>query len=321
MEFDIAVGQSPGSCQGRCGSNLDNSQSCQCNSHCKQFNDCCNDYDILCGGGDDGGTGSGGDVTALMEDLWASDVDRFAESEYELNYQSQTNDNDRVDRANSRLFTSLNEARFSRATYRTFILLLDNYNINVGQADDISATEWDEIENFLDEILATSVMQKAFTFLHTYGYVPKDPVEWRDILKEMWFNLYPRSSSKPVLDSSGFEHVLVGEEKSTSIGGFHNWIQFYLEEKAGRLDYTGWVSQALPRTVGSQFKWNGKWKGLGSFLVGVSPEFDVAIYTVCAILKPNSVCSFTLDGRAVSIQSYNIGHKSGIQLATAYVRA
>ncbi|XP_055958840.1 uridylate-specific endoribonuclease-like [Patella vulgata] len=153
------------------------------------------------------------------------------------------------------------------------------------------------------------------------GYIPQNQVEWRDILKEMWFNLYPRSNSNPVLDSSGFEHVLVGEEKSTSIGGFHNWIQFYLEEKAGRLDYTGWVSQALPRTVGSQFKWNGKWKGLGSFMVGVSPEFDVAVYSVCAIIKPNSICSFTLDGRAVSIQSYDIAHKSGIQLATAYVRS
>ena len=32
-------------------------------------------------------------------------------------------------------------------------------------------------------------------------------------------------------DSSGFEHVFVGEEKDGVIVGLHNWIQLYLEEK------------------------------------------------------------------------------------------
>lgn len=65
----------------------------------------------------------------------------------------------------------------------------------------------------------------------------------------LWFNLYPRSSSKPnVLDSCGFEHVIVGElSSSTSVGGFHNWIQFYREEKAGRLNYYGYVRRVLVR--------------------------------------------------------------------------
>ena len=67
---------------------------------------------------------------------------------------------------------------------------------------------------------------------------------FRETLTELWFNLYSRSSSGPAGgDSSGFEHVFVGEEKSTTISGFHNWIQFYLEEKAGRLDYKGYVSK------------------------------------------------------------------------------
>ncbi len=44
------------------------------------------------------------------------------------------------------------------------------------------------------------------------------------------------------MDSSGFEHVFVGETRGKdSVLGFHNWIQFYLQEKAGNVDYQGYI--------------------------------------------------------------------------------
>lgn len=46
------------------------------------------------------------------------------------------------------------------------------------------------------------------------------------------------------MDSSGFEHVFVGETKTGSeIIGFHNWLQFYLQEKHGHLDYKGYKAR------------------------------------------------------------------------------
>lgn len=63
----------------------------------------------------------------------------------------------------------------------------------------------------------------------TLGHVT-DATSYREVIKELWFNLYARSSSGPI-NSSGFEHVLVGEISSSKVSGFHNWIQFYLEEK------------------------------------------------------------------------------------------
>lgn len=84
-------------------------------------------------------------------------------------------------------------------------------------------------------------------------------------LKMMWFGLYSRNNNKQ--DSSGFEHIFagsdrilaiaadifvpfftlwllrntlvntVGEVKGGKVSGFHNWIQFYLLEKRGQLNY------------------------------------------------------------------------------------
>lgn len=45
-------------------------------------------------------------------------------------------------------------------------------------------------------------------------------------------------------DSSGFEHVFVGETKfGREIMGLHNWVQFYLQEKQDLLDYKGYKAR------------------------------------------------------------------------------
>ena len=54
-----------------------------------------------------------------------------------------------------------------------------------------------------------------------------------------------------VCDSSGFEHVFVGETRGDSeVIGFHNWIQFYLQEKAGHVDYQGYILGTKVRATG-----------------------------------------------------------------------
>ena len=57
-----------------------------------------------------------------------------------------------------------------------------------------------------------------------------------------------RTRGSRALDSSAFEHVFVGETRGAKdVIGFHNWIQFYLQEKAGNVDYQGYI---LGRKVG-----------------------------------------------------------------------
>ena len=33
----------------------------------------------------------------------------------------------------------------------------------------------------------------------------------------------------------------MGETRGGEVLGFHNWIQFYLQEKAGNVDYQGYI--------------------------------------------------------------------------------
>lgn len=86
-------------------------------------------------------------------------------------------------------------------------------------------------------------MRKAHQYLVAKGKSSRNEKTFKDQLYDLWFKLYRRTRGARVLDSSGFEHVFVGEVKrgSREIIGFHNWIQFYLQEKAGNVDYQGYI--------------------------------------------------------------------------------
>ena len=72
-------------------------------------------------------------------------------------------------------------------------------------------------------------------------------------IEEIWFDQYPRALDSNIPDSSGFEHVFVGEIEGTKVRGMQNWVQFYMLEQAGTINYHGYfksdeVSQKLMPT-------------------------------------------------------------------------
>jgi len=228
-------------------------------------------------------------------------------------------------------FFSVDEERWGdikkRPTYATFIRLLDNYNALVGGEEKISNTtllptdknDLKEIDDFLDAIMETKPMKYCQQYLlenqpddvsrippgsDGKRVIPTDPGEFKEMLKKMWFQGYDRTAPEDVkegdfIDSSGFEHVFVGELKSSSIGGMHNWIQMYLQQEAGRLDVYGYNADFSAKTIDEddrlmnlKFRWKGpkdsegpedvyyRWKLKGSVLLGTSPEFEMALYTL-----------------------------------------
>lgn len=229
------------------------------------------------------------------------------------------------DAATDPLFTWVDSKVWQRPTYKTFVALLDNYDAEVGKEEHLSNAERHEITSFLDTILQTAPMQ----FCHKYcraknpDTVPASLSGFRSLLFKIWFELYRRSRGGR-LDSSGFEHVFVGEVKDGDVSGFHNWIQFYLEEKRGRVDYRGYIK---PRSRGDahadendylltlQFSWEGVEKFVGTSFIGVSPSFEMALYTLCFLIgEENNVITlntgtdvFDLDIRCYRMARDKIG--------------
>lgn len=240
------------------------------------------------------------DVNGAVQHLWNLDVNRLTPGDdYVLNVQKGKKPFWKEDSARDPLFTSVDSAVWKRPTYNAFYQLLDNYVSSTGEAERVTSAEKREVQEFLKVIMETPPMQ----FCHRYcrekkpGDVPESKSGFAKMLQTIWFDLYRREGA---LDSSGFEHVFVGEVKNGDVSGFHNWIQFYLEEKKGDLDYRGYIK---PRGSGQaqyddddyiltlQFSWKGVEKFVGTSFIGVSPEFEMALYTMCFLVgeKENPV--------------------------------
>lgn len=297
------------SCKGRCGESYNSQNQCHCNSKCTLYNNCCSDYVDLCGGGG-GSVITDAEIKAISEGLYALDFNKASPSELIIDPQalvpsSQTSS--QTDLSSKPLYHYLDEDTvFSRPTYAALLALLDNYQRMTGQTEDFNAQQLNEQDTFLRETMSnTELGRELFAFLYTKGvYISEE--EFIQDLKMMWFGLYSRNNNK--LDSSGFEHTFAGEIKGGKVSGFHNWIQFYLLEKRRELNYYShsfngpWIS--YPDVLGLQFKWDGYYKQVGSAVIGCSPEFDFAMYSLCYITRPGKQCRLSLGGKELIIQTY-----------------
>lgn len=93
--------------------------------------------------------------------------------------------------------------------------------------------------------------------LHTICIrAPSDYPEAKDLksaLKSLWFENYSRARGKK--DTSGFEHVFVGEYKR-GVSGLHNWLRLYTMEKNGEADYKGFIlKRSMVRLYVSSRSW------------------------------------------------------------------
>lgn len=221
------------------------------------------------------------------------------------------------DMAEGCLFSWVNEDIFRRPTISRFCSLLDNYNPHEGYKEVVTSEEKQEQAAFLEEISRTAPIKYLYKYLSSKGTVSGSFQEFKAMMSTLWFDLYNRGGACG--SSSAFEHVFVGEIKQDQeVSGFHNWLQFYLEEAKGAVDYQGFI---LPRRRGQfpdsetqvltvQFEWNGVLKSVSSTLIGVSPEFEIALYTLCFFYggEDNHI---ELGPYPVNIKCYRFGNKIG----------
>lgn len=231
------------------------------------------------------------DLSKACNKLWELDFNRLVPGkDYEIDCGEGKKPWQEGDMAQNSLFSWVSEDVFRRPTYARFCDLLDNYNPNQRSSEVVTSEEKHEEMAFVEEISRTAPIKYLHKYLVAKGLVPYHYEGFKKKMKSLWFELFDRSGTYDC--SSGFEHVFVGEVKqrqTKEVSGFHNWIAFYLEEAKGRIDYRGYI---FPRRRGQipasetqlltiQFTWSGVLKSLSSTLIGVSPEFEIALYTLC----------------------------------------
>ncbi|KAM4044447.1 LOW QUALITY PROTEIN: uridylate-specific endoribonuclease D-like [Anomaloglossus baeobatrachus] len=255
------------------------------------------------------------EIQNLSKQLYFDDVNRAGYKDIILNLQYNASSSETgtgTDYSSQKLFTYVNEDKlFTRPTFARLISLLDNYVKNTGTLETISNEEIQEQVAFIDEVFQTTIMKKLSSFFIAKGYYTTVE-DFENDLREMWFGLYARS--KGSLDSSGFEHVFHGEIHKGKISGFHSWVNLYLQEKAGEVNYLSYSSDgpwtSYPDVFAFQFNWSTYLKTLGSFFMGSSPEFDIAMYTLCYVTRPDSACTVQLGNASLKIQTYSWANSS-----------
>ncbi|KAG8438593.1 hypothetical protein GDO86_004961 [Hymenochirus boettgeri] len=232
--------------------------------------------------------------------------------------------NQAKDSASYPLFQYVDDEKLkSRKTFATFISLLDNYEMSTGVAEVVTPEEIAENNRFLDAILETKVMKIAHEYLVSKNQAKPNVKDFKTQLYSIWFQLYSREPGKAP-DSSGFEHVFVGESKrGRDIMGLHNWVQFYLQEKRKNIDYKGYVARQYKsrpdeddQVLNLQFSWKEMVKPVGSSFIGVSPEFEFAVYTI-VFLKSQEKMTKEL----VRVEEYELQimvNRHGRYIGTAY---
>ncbi|CAN6235784.1 unnamed protein product [Urochloa humidicola] len=251
--------------------------------------------------------------------LWELDMNRLVPGkDYRIDCGEGKKVYQKGDMASESLFSWLGDDVLRKPTYSRFCALLDNYNPHQGYKEVVTQQDKHEEVASIEEIARTAPIKYLHRYLVQKGAVSQDYEDFKRMLTSLWFDLYGRGGTSNC--SSAFEHVFVGEIKGrgqgeSEVSGFHNWIQFYLEEANGNVDYQGYI---FPRRRGEspdsetqlltvQFEWHGVLKSVSSTLIGVSPEFEVALYTLCFFVggEDNRV---DIGPYTVNIKCYRMGN-------------
>jgi len=311
------------SCKGRCGDRYDRHMPCSCNEACVAHGDCCQDYTTACGGS--AGI-SDKDLTDFSEKLFAFKRPKALNS-VSVNFQTQSSFCGK-DNAGAHVYSVGDEAGILRIpTVAKLIPLLDNYVADVRKAEKVTPQEKQEEQEFMDAVMKTPEMQEAFNLVQEKGVFKGSFHDFSAHVHKVWFGLYDRDgTSKRILDSSAFEHVFVGEIKNGQVSGQHNWVAQYLQEKAGKINYKGWIEKGTYQSktsataygLTSVYDWNGYPKCIGGSLIATTPELEMALATVCFMARSEKECRLTFNSKELFYTTFPMRLHGYDYIGTAY---
>ena len=74
--------------------------------------------------------------------------------------------------------------------------LFDNYSSQVGVAEVLTDDEVREENTFLSACMSTKLMHEAHRFLVLEGKAPKEKNQFKQMLRDIWFRFYSRTSDR-----------------------------------------------------------------------------------------------------------------------------
>ncbi|XP_011882574.1 PREDICTED: poly(U)-specific endoribonuclease homolog [Vollenhovia emeryi] len=248
---------------------------------------------------------SNDEVKKLAESLF--EVDKNNAYKYiTVNLQGETKEDSTADDAPLPLLDVKPEA-YEIPTIKSVLALQDNYEMDVKKKETVTPEERKEEAELLDRFLETDVFKTMMKYLADKEFVLNDEYEFKDTLKRIWFSQFQRVEGEP--SSSGFEAVFVAEKLDSYMIGPQNWIYYAKQEEQKNLDYRGYIKDIKLADKGEAIKIRTAFNvpdtkhSITTLLVGLSPELEMALYTMCFYLRPNDVCPISLGGKDVNLVS------------------
>lgn len=228
-------------------------------------------------------------INKIIAKLWSFDTNRFLNIiDFKINLQEKITNSNIKDNSPYPLFNYLNEDKFKLSSYKYFFKVCSLFTKNIGITEEQTHYKTIVINKFINVIYNTRVFVYLYNVLRQLNILE----HFSDLplyIYNLWFDTY---SKKAKDDSCLFEHIFIGEMSDDKILGLHNWIQFYNEEKIGRINYYGHYNTIIdyPHILNMKFSWENKIKHKSSFLIGTSVEFEMALYTLLNIFtKSDSI--------------------------------
>ena len=190
-----------------------------------------------------------------------------------------------------------------KESYTRVAKLFNNYTLDQTKPEINKPDETREVQEFIEATYKSPPMKVARDYVSQQyqqrGVKDHDLTdnEWWAILERVWFEQFDNGVNQ---DLSGFEHVLVGEQKQGKVQGYHFWYKYFLDENfvfegkmSDSIDFLSWRGNSgdqTPDVVTLSYTWRAfdyekkkfrpLTKPIGGFWVGPSAEGLIAIGTV-----------------------------------------
>lgn len=210
-----------------------------------------------------------------------------------------------------------------KKTYDLCKKLFNNYTLDQTKVEDETIEELGEVMEFLDAILYSGPMEVARDYIQIQTGKKFTDHKWYQLVSDLWFTPY-KMGNNPSL--TGFEHIVVGEQKKSKAGGYHFWYKYWLDDTAALsgtddIVYNGTAggmqdkNLLVPEISTISYTWNAfdyeravnrrLFKKIGGFFNGCSAEGLIALGTVRGYFPARAPKETTINGSKYELKVFH----------------